>query len=162
MQKIILFLVFMTSLSLAEDKADTDTAQADNQVMVIADKVDIEDSSAVSVYSGNARASRGETYIEADVIEIIHPNQEPKSLHITGSPAFINYVGEDKEDKIEASANSINYDIETEILILQGAAKVINGQNQIAAEYIKVNKKTGELHATAAEKSQVQTIFEIK
>lgn len=132
------------------------------ELTVTADKVEISDESSVSTYSGNAKATRGETYITADMIEIIHPDQELESIHITGKPAFVNYVSEDKQTKVKASANTIDYNIKKEILILKGNAKVINAQNSIAAEYIKLNKKTNELYATAAAKSQVTTVFEMK
>ncbi len=133
-----------------------------SELTVTADKVEIKEQSSTSTYTGNAKATRGETYIKADVIKIIHPNQELKSIRITGTPAFIKYISDNKKTKVEASANIIDYDIKSEILLLQGKVKVTKDKNSISAERIKLNKKTGELLATSTAKSRVTTVFEIK
>jgi len=150
---IILYLIISSSAVLADKNS--------KQVTVTADKVNVEDNSSVSVYSGNAKANWGETYLTADTIKIIHPDQKPKSIYIVGKPAFVSYMAPDKKNKIKGSANAMEYNLKTETLIMKGQAKIINGKNKIRAEEIRINKKTGEMHATSSKKSQVRIVFEI-
>ncbi|MCS7083839.1 MAG: lipopolysaccharide transport periplasmic protein LptA [Aquificaceae bacterium] len=101
------------------------------------------------IYNGNVKVSRADGVLKAQRLVIfLDEKKRAKSAEATGQPLY-------RDEKRQASADSIQYDFEKEILILKGNARLQEGESFIEAPQITYFRKEDR----ALAQGRVRTIY---
>ncbi len=104
------------------------------------------------IYTGKVKLTRGDTVLKADKVTIlIDEKGKPKRIIAVGNVRYV-------EPKKRATSDYAEYDLEKEIIILKGKAKVEEEKNILEAEEIVYDKRNGTLQAKGGDK-KVRTIY---
>jgi lipopolysaccharide export system protein LptA len=135
---LILLMVFITSLvfALPED--------ARQPIEIEADSVVVDETTGLNVFSGDAEVKQGSLLLLADHIEVQTDNGEVVSMIAKGNQdklAKYTQSQENQERFIEATAETIEYDVDKGMIFLQVNASLIQG-----FEYFSGHKLTYDIN----------------
>lgn len=127
---------------------------------VEADRWEADQEREISVFTGNVILRKGSVLITAREARIRAVDGNVKLGTILGSPATFRQRPENAPD-IEGEADRIEYDGETEQVVLTGSAWVRQGDDHFSGESIHYDLATQKVLATADEKTpqRVRIIF---
>lgn len=99
-----------------------------------------DENKGISLYKGKVLFTKGTLTIKADAITLYYKDEELTKALITGSPADVKHRP-DNEAKVHSQANSMEYFITEEQLILKGQAFVDQGNRHFSGEYIEYDTR---------------------
>lgn len=114
----------------------------------------------ISVLQGNVSIKQGSLLILADEMEILGRGDKSVEKFIAkGSPASYKQSLDDGSE-LKASANNIEYDVDSRTITLSGNAQVEQNDSQVNGESITINMRLEQVFAKGNKDEQVKTIFQ--
>ncbi|MFW6278116.1 MAG: lipopolysaccharide transport periplasmic protein LptA [Halorhodospira sp.] len=151
-----LLLLATTGPSLAQDSGDRAPP-----VEVEADTVDVDATTGVSIYQGDAVMTRGAMRITGDRMEVYtREDTEGRLDHILvkGSPATFRDHPEEQPRPIHAEARQMAYHAHgPERARFEGSARLWQSEDETAAQVIEVDLEHRTMRAQGAEKERART-----
>ena len=117
-------------------------------LQIDADKADIDQQRGVSTYSGNVHLTRGSMKLIADEVIVKHEGGTVHVVTAIGSPANYQQLS-DKQQLIRASAQRMEYNIDTGQLLLLKQAELHQDSNVFASERIVYDSVNDRVNAGA-------------
>lgn len=112
--------------------------QRNQPIYIESDSLRIDDAKGVSVYKGNVIFRQGIDSLKADELVIYsEQRQEIKKIVATGRPARFDHDAASAAEKSWGEAESIEYDASSASLVLSGAARFQQGDNQFSGNRIE-------------------------
>lgn len=108
-------------------------------IYVKAEKARYDNNSGQMVYDGRVEFRQGTIELYADQVIVILVNGEARQLLATGQPASFAQQLEAGKPKMTATGRHIEYHLNEEQLILDGNARLVNGENTMSAAHIVYN-----------------------
>lgn len=128
---VILLFAGLTSSAIARER------DRDQPIMIEADRVQIDDISGVSVYSGNVIYTQGTTRLEADTVRIYHDEQRQfVRLEAFGNPVRFRQRLEGDQQDMQANALRMEYHASPEKLILEHEAWIWREDVEFTGDFI--------------------------
>ena len=122
-------------------------ADRDQPTQVEADHLLIDDESATSIYSGGVKLQRGSLRVDADKVTIKSPADSSQTMLILGQPAHFRQRPEGENQDVRGEADRIDYDVDSQQLILRGKARLWRSGDQFNSEKIEYNGKSKQVRA---------------
>ncbi|MDX8386557.1 MAG: lipopolysaccharide transport periplasmic protein LptA [Gallionella sp.] len=117
-------------------------ADRDQPVNLEADRVTVDDLQQVSTFTGNVRLSQGSLLILGDKIVVENDKEGFIQVSAHGNPASFKQKREGLESFVEGYGEIIEYDANTETIMLHIQARFIRDFDEITGENITYNAKT--------------------
>lgn len=155
-KSLILLLSFcliipVVSWGLAKD--------VEEPVNIEADTVMFDNEKGIADYQGNVVVIQGSLKIRADKVNIQAPEHEITLIVATGSPVKLHQKMDDGEI-VQGQGNKVTYKVKDKRIILVNNAKLEQGKDVIANNYIEYLPDSGELYAGGKKGSgRVKAIF---
>jgi lipopolysaccharide export system protein LptA len=106
-------------------------------IQIEADAVEIDDGRQMSIYSGNVQVRQGSMRLWADRVTISHKqSRQPSRIVAVGSPARYRQLIERGGAEVKARAERMEYNADSEELLLVGDAHLSQGQDSFASDRI--------------------------
>ncbi len=115
-------------------------------IKILADKVEVDPNTNVSVYSGHVELTQGVMRLTADSLTVSLKDGQLDKLVASGSPARFKTVLEDGRPAV-GEAREIEFLALRQRLLLKGDGKLEEGGNSVANDRIVFNLETGNLSA---------------
>ena len=125
-------------------------ADADRKrpIYLEADRVEIDDESSISTYSGDVRIVQGSMELNASKVVLYLEKREPTRYVATGAPARFTERPEDADEDLIATAPTIEYRVREDELHLLGGGEVNQGPNTFTGETIVYLVNQNQIRAT--------------
>lgn len=125
-------------------------ADADRKrpIYLEADRVEIDDESGISTYSGDVRIVQGSMELNASKVVLYLEKREPTRYVATGAPARFTERPEDADEDLIATAPTIEYRVREDELHLLGGGEVNQGPNTFTGETIVYLVNQNQIRAT--------------
>jgi lipopolysaccharide export system protein LptA len=107
--------------------------------------------SGVTTYSGNVDIRQGSIHVAADTVVLNSKNDELTEIIATGKPATYSQQLSGQNDVVDAKAGKIRFQIDKDLITLQGNGSLKQKGGSISGDYIEYDTKTERVKATAAE-----------
>lgn len=98
-------------------------------------------------YFGNVVMTQGSLLLNADHVTLHSINRKVTSIIATGNPATLQQQSDPDKDPVKASANTINYQLTTEIIVLTQNANIEQPDAAFSGNRIEYNVATEEVIA---------------
>ncbi len=138
------------------------TPDEEQPVHITADSLDAQEKKGISIYKGNVIVTQGSLTLKGDVITVMHPNSELKSVKSVGTPANFKRFSHIDQAWSKGKASSIEYDAIHKTVLLIGDAEVEQpGEHLIKGPrlFYDMTNQTLKAQATANEKGRVSVTF---
>jgi len=142
---ITLLLLSVNAYALESDKT--------SPILIEASQVDISEKSGVSTYRGDVRLTQGSVKINADSIVVYTQDKKLSRIVANGKPATFSQQPNEQHQRVEASANEVEFTSITGLLILKYDAKLKQGTNSFSSNKIVYDTVNDIMSATSSEKS---------
>lgn len=123
-------------------------------IHIEADSVNVDEKNNTSHYHGNVHFRQGSMKVRADNIIITTLNQKVHLIKATGDPAHFEQLPDGEEEKINATAEKIDYDAVEGQLLLQIDARLTQGTNEFTSETIRYATQESQVIATSSNSKQ--------
>lgn len=110
----------------------------------------------VSKYKGNVQFTKGTLVIKADSVTLYFKNEKLTKALIKGRPADVRHQPEN-EAKVHSQANSMEFFVTEDRLILKGQAFVDQGERHFSGEYIEYDTRQQTITAAGNQNSTTST-----
>jgi lipopolysaccharide export system protein LptA len=146
-------------------KFSADSQKGDEQVYISADRLVIHNNQKVAEFSGNVTASRGDTVITANRLDIHYEASEKKNKPVAGQDAIQKIVARGKVTirfgNVLAETQQAVYTQKNRTIVLTGANSwVRDGKNSIAGSTITLYMDDNSIRATRGKKNRVEAVFQ--
>lgn len=157
------FRTLLITLCLLPTPWQTEAAQqalARGPVTIQADQAELSQQEGLSVYTGNVRLTQGELVITGDRLVVRHSQEgRPLQARVTGSPATYDQPTSADSPSVHGQARHIEYNAESDILVLEGSARVTRGRNMVEGAMIRYDRRRHRILATGDGDGRVQIIL---
>jgi len=143
---LILVLLGLNVAALETDKS--------SPIFIEANQVAMSEGTGVSTYSGNVKLEQGSIKILAESIVIYTNNKKLRRIIATGKPAYFSQQPKPKAEPVKASANHVEYDSTSGILVLLDDAKMTQGSNLFSGNKIEYDTNNNILTAKSLSKNK--------
>lgn len=143
---MILVLLGLNVAALETDKS--------SPIFIEANQVAMSEGTGVSTYSGNVKLEQGSIKILAESIVIYTNNKKLRRIIATGKPAYFSQQPKPKAEPVKASANHVEYDSTSGILVLLDDAKMTQGSNLFSGNKIEYDTNNNILTAKSLSKNK--------
>jgi len=152
----ILLSLPMTVLALEEDM--------EQPIQVEADSVEIDESRGTSIYKGNVILSQGSIRLAADIVTVTQYKNKSDHVQAKGRPVVLTQNAGKGKKKVEGRGNTMEYDVDSEVLLLIGNAVLTQGRDSFKSDRIAYDRKKAILKggASAKGKQRVKATFRTK
>ena len=116
----------------------------------------VDEKNGISKYKGNVQFTKDTLVIKADSITLYFNKEKLTKALIYGSPADVQHQP-DNEDKVHSQANSMEFFVTEDRLILKGQAFVDQGERHFSGEYIEYDTRQQTIIAAGNQKDSVST-----
>lgn len=154
--KMIKFIFCSVLLSITS-LAHALSSDKEQPIQISADKVEIDNASGKSIYSGNVEMTQGSVLINGNNITILTDTEgNLKKADIIGKPASFKQTPDNKE-QIDAKADRIEilYEDDEQVNLYQNAV-LIQGTNRFTGDKIKYLTATDQVFADSKKDSRVK------
>jgi len=127
--------------------AGAELADRSKPVQVEADNVQVDDLRKVAIYRGNVILTQGTLKIEAERIDMRQDEKGFAAGEAQGAPVRFQQKMENSPDYIKGTGNRVEYDANTEIVRLIGAAWLQRGEDEIRGQRITYDMRTEQYRA---------------
>lgn len=140
----VLAIAGSAALALESDK--------EQPIELAADSVDIDEGKGVSVYKGDVDLRQGSMRLRADIVTVHQIGRKPSKMVAEGRPAKF----EQQSDKgpVKGEAKRVEYEVDSENLLLIGDAVVVQGQDSMRSDRIVYDRVRSVVKAGAAAKGK--------
>lgn len=129
-------------------------------VTIQADQAELSQQEGLSIYIGNVRLTQHELVITGDRLVVRHGQEgRPLQARVTGSPATYDQPTTADSPSVHGQAQRIEYNAESDILVLEGSARVTRGRNMVEGAMIRYDRRQHRILATGDEDGRVQIIL---
>ena len=135
---VIILLLLLPLSSQALDRTQP--------IQLEADEVELNEQAGTSTYRGNVRLTQGKLSLQAESIVVYLVNSQITRLLAQGNPVELEDELEDAS-RVEARANSMDYDIASEEILMTGNGTLNQNGNILNNDRIRYNLLTGVLNA---------------
>jgi len=141
------------------------TNQADEQIQIVADKLITNSAEKFAEFIGDVRASQGNLVITSERLRIYYRDDPDHNKDQTGGQESIKRVVASgnvqvSSEKYKAEANQVEYDPDTQVLVLTGEnSAVTSGKNILTGSKISVNRKNGQIKVEGSTHKRVKAVF---
>lgn len=149
--KLVIFLTVVSinfTYAANHNKSKQQTLNIKSQYLLLNEK------KGISKYKGNVLFTKNTLTIKADTITLYYDGKKLTKALITGSPADVQHQP-DNEAKVHSQANSMEYFITEDQLILKGQAFVIQGDRHFSGEYIEYDTRQRTITAAGEQSSTI-------
>jgi len=105
----------------------------------------------VTTYTGNVDIRQGSIHIAADTVVLNSKNDELTHIQANGTPATYTQQLSGPDDKVDASASQIHFDVAKDQITLQGNGSLKQQGSSISGDHIEYDTKSERVRAQAAE-----------
>lgn len=129
----------------------------DQPVNIEADSAELSQQAGQTIYRGHVKLSQGSLKITADEIVISVSEGTLKTLVATGQQATLSQLIDPEKPIVAATANTINYDIAAESLLLEGNANIEHGESRVEGNRLEYFIKDEKVQAEERVRMTIQT-----
>ena len=152
-------ILSLAALLLAAVASASENAQP---IQVEADQLTVEESSGVSVYSGNVRVSQGPLNLIADEVRIYSTGDAVTRIvaSVQGEDRLARYEQLPGDDRmhVEGEAREIVYHLQEERLEFNGSAMLSQAdETTVSGEKVEYDAAAGRVNATSGADGRVKT-----
>lgn len=140
-------------LSMVINNAAALEADKNAPILIEANQVAMAEKSGVSTYSGDVKLEQGSIKITAESIVVYTNEKKLQRIIATGKPALFSQLPNPESQRVQASANQVEYVSINGMLILLGNAKMQQGSNLFSGNKIEYDTTNNILTAKASAKS---------
>ena len=130
-------LFLMTSLAAVLPSVsaalESDTEQP---IMIEADSLEINDREGTSLYKGNVDITQGTIHITADSVKVTQREGRADHILARGKPVFFRQQADTKGQFVEGTADTAEYDADSDTLFLTGHAVLKQGKDSFKSDRI--------------------------
>lgn len=145
---LLMCLLIPGQSTLAEGKPPG-KADTDQPITIEADRAEINERDQISIYNGNVELTQGGLKVWADVVTVYTVENELDRIEATGNPA--RYQQERvNEETIRGHSQLLDYDANSEQVLLRQEAELWQGENYFSGERILYDMQTENVLANAA------------
>jgi lipopolysaccharide export system protein LptA len=146
----LVFTIIYTSCIAYAEKPLNDNDETE-KIHIKADSLTVNSNDTYFEFTGNAKATQGDTVITSHSLKIFYDGSEKKGDNVTPDKKSIKEIIATKNVEIRfdnrvAVTNKAVYNTESRILVLTGkGSRVMTEGNYISGEKITVNRNTGHI-----------------
>lgn len=116
-----------------------------------ADRADINDHTGVSVFTGHVVLSQGSMRLWSDTLTVYHDKQDRITRMVAeGNPVRFREQPKAKGEPITGSAQRVDYDVATRVVVLEQNAQLTQGHNRFQGPRIEYDRNGDVVKATSA------------
>jgi lipopolysaccharide export system protein LptA len=141
------------------------TNQADEQIQIVADKLITNSAEKYADFIGDVQASQGSLMITSERLRIYYREDADRNQNQTGGRESIKRVVASgnvqvSSEKYTAETAQVEYDPDTQILVLTGENSVVkSGKNILTGSKISVNRKSGQIKVEGSPHRRVKAVL---
>lgn len=120
----------------------------DQPIELAADSVDIDEARGTSVYRGDVDLRQGSMRLRADVVTVHQQGRKPSRIVAEGGP--VRFEQSSSEGPVKGEANRLEYEVDSENLVLSGNALLVQGQDSMRSDRIVYDRVKSVVKAGAA------------
>lgn len=124
-------------IGLAPVAAYALTSDRDEPITIEADRVDIDEKTGLSTYTGNVRLAQGSTRIAAETITVLRQGKRLDMVTALGAPARYAQRPDNATEDVEAQASRIEFAAPEGVLVLSGEAELHQGGSRFNGSRIE-------------------------
>jgi lipopolysaccharide export system protein LptA len=117
-------------------------------IELAADSVDLDEGRGVSIYRGDVDLRQGSMRLQADVVTVHQRGRRPARVEAEGRP--VRFTQQSARGPVKGEARRMEYDIDSENLVLQGDAVLVQGQDSMRSDRIVYDRERAVVKAGAA------------
>jgi len=122
-------------------------------IEIEADGVEIDEGKQLSVYTGNVDIRQGSIRLQAQKVTVHHEkSNQPRRIVAEGKPARFKQLEKKGGKEVKARANRIEYDANSEEVLLIGKAVLTQGKDSFKSNRIRYDRRKAVVKAGAAVK----------
>lgn len=152
-------------ISAEEQPTPKDEERLEKQIEIIADQFTTNNEEKYMDFTGDVRARQGNFVITSERLRIFY-KANPEGAETQGdnqeSIKQIVASGDVKisSEKYKAEADLVEYDLDSEVLVLKGEnSKIKSGKNLITGSIITVNRRNGQIKVERGAEKRVKALF---
>jgi lipopolysaccharide export system protein LptA len=120
-------------------------------IYIEADGVEIDEKSGTSLYQGNVLLTQGSIEITAGKVAVTQAGEEDQGQIVAeGNPVTFRQAAEDEGRSVKGRAKRIEYDTDSEMLLMVGDAELVQGGDTFASDRIAYDRARSVVKAGAA------------
>ena len=164
----VLALVFFSAgrrISAQVPVRSPDAAELQEKIHVVADMLTSDSETRFAEFSGNVRATQGNTVITSDRLKIFYSESLAESKNLSADEGAVKRIVATGNVRISfdnriATAQEAVYTSESKILVLSGPqSKITSGSDSITGEKITYNRSDGRITVESGRDSRVEAVF---
>lgn len=157
-KRFYLLTLLMLSLAISQVHAASPKKQNSRQqtIDIKAQYLLLDEKKGVSKYKGNVQFTKDTLIIKADSVTLYFKKDKLIKALIKGNPADVQHQPEN-EAKVHSQANSMEFFVPEDRLILKGQAFVDQGERHFSGEYIEYDTRQQIITAAGNQKSTINT-----
>lgn len=136
---LIVCLLAFSQWAIAADKPGN-TADRDQPITIEADRAEINEREQISIYTGNVELTQGGLKLWADIVTVYTVENELDRLQAEGNPVRYRQERVD-EEPIRGHSLRLDYDANSEQVLLTKNAEFWQGENHFSGERILYDMK---------------------
>lgn len=158
-------MILSSGIFAGELPQKKDANQADEQIQIIADKLITNSVEKFAEFMGDVRTSQGNLVITSERLRIYYRDDPDRNKDQTGGQESIKRVVASgnvqiSSEKYRAESDQVEYDPETQILVLSGEnSTVTSGKNILTGSKITVFRKTGQIKVESSPHKRIKAVF---
>ena len=158
-------MILSSGIFAGELPPKKDANQADEQIQIIADKLITNSVEKFAEFMGDVRTSQGNLVITSERLRIYYRDDPDRNKDQTGGQESIKRVVASgnvqiSSEKYRAESDQVEYDPETQILVLSGEnSTVTSGKNILTGSKITVFRKTGQIKVESSPHKRIKAVF---
>jgi lipopolysaccharide export system protein LptA len=124
---------------------------AKQPIYIEADEVEMRESDSTSIYVGKVQVEQGSMRLLADHVTVYHrEDRQPRLIIALGQPASYKQLLDDDQGEVNAFAKRMEYDADTDELVLIGEGLLIQGEDRLTGERILYDRAKARFRAGGA------------
>lgn len=117
-------------------------------IELAADSVDIDEGKGVSIYKGDVDLRQGTIHLQADIVTVHQQGRKTSKIVADGSP--VQFQQQSDKGLVQGRAKHVEYEVDSENLVLSGDAEVVQGQDRMRSDRIVYDRVRSVVKAGAA------------
>lgn len=118
-------------------------------IYIQSDRAERDERKGTTVYTGDVQINQGSLHISADRVTIAMQGNQVNRIDASGNPARIDQKPAADQEPVKARARTLQYDVQTEVLILTGQASVTQEGSTVNGERIEYYMQEQRVKASA-------------
>lgn len=119
-------------------------------IMIEADSLEINDREGTSLYRGNVVVDQGTIHITADSVKVTQRQDRADHILARGKPVFFRQQADEKGQMVEGTAETAEYDADSDTLYLTGNAILKQGKDSLKSDRIVYDRAKAVVRAGAS------------